>query len=84
MFFKTSPGSQGHLLSYMVNTMSAGNPAPCAANDCYCPCLPVDPFTNMGFNFNPTWISFDMPSKLWDEVTYPFPNLNSANSGMDK
>ena len=28
-----------------------------------------------------------MPSKVWDEITYPFPNFNSATIdilGMDK
>ena len=30
----------------------------------------------------PTWISNHMPSKMWDEITYPFPNFWSL--GMDK
>ena len=27
-----------------------------------------------------TWINFDprIPSKVWDEITYPFPNFNGA------
>ena len=28
-----------------------------------------------------TWISNHMSSKVWDEITYPFPN---SNGGMDK
>ena len=35
------------------------------------------------------WISNDMPSKLWDGITYPFPNFNGCtvdhwSLGMDK
>ena len=26
----------------------------------------------------PAWISNPMPSKMWDEITYPFPNFNGA------
>ena len=26
----------------------------------------------------PAWISNHMPSKVWDEITYPFPNFNSC------
>ena len=26
----------------------------------------------------PAWISNHMPSKMWDEITYPFPNFNSC------
>ena len=26
----------------------------------------------------PAWISNHMPSKLWDEITYPFPNFNGS------
>ena len=34
-------------------------------------------------NFNlraliPTWRSNDMPHKVWDEITYPFPNVNGT------
>ena len=30
-------------------------------------------------------ISNHMPSKVWDDITYPFPNFNDAWSlGMDK
>ena len=43
------------------------------------------PFANMvlltWFNFFliPVWISNHMPSKMWDEITYPFPNINNWN-----
>ena len=30
------------------------------------------------FNFNTTWISNHMPNKVWDEITYSFPNLNGC------
>ena len=26
----------------------------------------------------PAWISNHMPSKVWDEITYPFLNFNGA------
>ena len=39
---------------------------------------PVAPFTNMAQFFIPAWVSNHMPNKLWDEITYPFPNFNSA------
>ena len=26
----------------------------------------------------PAWINIHMPSKVWDEITYPFPNFNGA------
>ena len=26
------------------------------------------------------WISNHMPSKVWDEITYPFPNFNIATT----
>ena len=29
-------------------------------------------------NFNPSRISDHMPSKVWDEITYPFPNFNGC------
>ena len=28
--------------------------------------------------FSLTWISNHMPSKVWDEITYPFPNFNGC------
>ena len=30
------------------------------------------------YHFNPAWTSNHRPNKLWDEITYPFPNLNGA------
>ena len=35
------------------------------------------------FNFNPTWISYHMPSKMWDEIIYLFPNFNGWSLGKD-
>ena len=35
----------------------------------------------------PAWISNHMPSRVWDEITYPFLNFNGCNRwslGMDK
>ena len=29
---------------------------------------------------NPTWISKHMPSEVWDEITYAFPNFNGAKA----
>ena len=36
------------------------------------------PFTNMGLTLIPTWICNHMHHKVWDEITYPFPNFNDA------
>ena len=36
-----------------------------------------------GLTFIPAWINNHMPSKVWDEITYPFPNFNRS-LGMDK
>ena len=30
----------------------------------------------------PTWISNHMPSKVWNEITYPFPNFNRETVGV--
>ena len=35
---------------------------------------PVDPFTNMDESHS-TWVSNHMPNKVWDEISYPFPNF---------
>ena len=35
-------------------------------------------FLSTWINCNLSWIGDHMPSKLWDEITYPFPNLNSC------
>ena len=29
---------------------------------------------------NSAWVSYHMPSKMWDEITYPFPNFNGATT----
>ena len=45
---------------------------------------PGAPFTNMVI---PAWISNHMTNKVWDEITYPFPNFNGATIdvlGMNK
>ena len=31
-----------------------------------------------GLTYIPAWISNHIPSKMWDENTYPFPNFNGA------
>ena len=36
------------------------------------------PFYQYGLTLIPAWISNHMPSKVWDWVTYPFLNFNSA------
>ena len=33
------------------------------------------PFYNHGLTLIPAWISNHMSRKVWDEITYPFPNL---------
>ena len=30
-----------------------------------------DPFSHM--DLIPVWVGYHMPSKVWDEITYPFP-----------
>ena len=36
------------------------------------------PFYQLGLTIIPSWISNHMPSKVWDEITYPFPNFNGC------
>ena len=36
------------------------------------------PFYQNGLTLIPAWISNHMPSKVWDEITYPLPNFNGA------
>ena len=33
-------------------------------------------FYEHGLTLIQVWISNRMPSKMWDEITYPFPNFN--------
>ena len=40
--------------------------------------VPWVPFINMVKNFFPVWISNNAASKVWDEITYPFPNFNGG------
>ena len=35
-------------------------------------------YTSHGITLIPPWISNLMPCKVWDEITYPFPNFNGA------
>ena len=39
---------------------------------------PRDAFYQHGTTLIPTWISNHRPSKVWDEITNPFPNFNGA------
>ena len=34
------------------------------------------PFYLHGLTLIPAWIRNHMPSKMWDEITYPLPNFN--------
>ena len=36
------------------------------------------PFYKHLLTIIPAWISNHMPSKVWDEIIYPFPNFNGA------
>ena len=36
------------------------------------------PFYSNGLTLIPAWISNHMLSKVWDEITYPFLNVNGA------
>ena len=36
------------------------------------------PFYKHGLTWIPSWISNHTPSKVWDEITYPFLNFNGA------
>ena len=38
-----------------------------------------DPFYWHGFTLLSAWISNYIHYKMWDEITHPFPNFNSAN-----
>ena len=46
--------------------------------------IPGTPFSQHGLTFMPAWIGNHMPGKVWDEITYPFPNCNRWNLEMDK
>ena len=35
----------------------------------------LGPLLSKWSTFNPAWINNHMPSKVWNEITYPFPNL---------
>ena len=36
------------------------------------------PLLRTWMNFNPAWMNNHMLSKVWDEITYPFPNFNGC------
>ena len=38
----------------------------------------IDPCTNMWLTLISAWISNVMLGKVWDEITYPFPNFNGC------
>ena len=38
-----------------------------------------DPFYQYGLTLIPAWISYHVPSEVWNEITYPFLNFNGAN-----
>ena len=41
-------------------------------------CAGLNPLhADFGLTLIPAWISNNMPSKVWDEITYLFPNFNS-------
>ena len=42
------------------------------------PKMSWDHLYSHGLTLIPAWISNYMPSKMWDEITYPFPNFNGA------
>ena len=33
--------------------------------------------------FTPAWMSSSIYYEVWDEITYPFPNINGAGFGME-
>ena len=37
-----------------------------------------DPFYKHRLTFIPSWINNHIPSKVWDEITYAFPNFNGC------
>ena len=45
---------------------------------CMYPCLYLGPLLQTWINLFPEWISNYIHYKVWDEITYPFPNFNSA------
>ena len=37
-------------------------------------------FTNMGLTLMSVWINNHMPSKVWGEITYHFPNISGCTA----
>ena len=44
----------------------------------YSTCESYNPFCWHGLTEILTWISIRAPSKVWNEMTYPIPNVNGA------
>ena len=42
-----------------------------------------DPFYKHQLTLIPAWVGNYLPSKVWNEITYPFQNLNRAHIMMD-
>ena len=40
-------------------------------------------FYQHGLTLIPAWISNHVPSNIWNEITYPFPNFNGASLWID-
>ena len=40
--------------------------------------IDMEPALLVCYDFHPAWISNHILSKVWDEITYHFPNFNSA------
>ena len=40
--------------------------------------ISIGPFNQHGLTLIPAWLSNHMPSKVWDEIIYPFQNFNGA------
>ena len=38
----------------------------------------MGPFYQRGLAFIPAWMNNNMPCKMQDEITYPFPNFNGT------
>ena len=41
-----------------------------------------EPIYEVSIGNVPVWISNNMPSKLWNEITYPFPNFNGCTDAV--
>ena len=57
---------------------SAVSPAHSAMTECLDFCKAWGLFFQHGSTSIPAWTCSHMPSKVWDEITYPFPNFKGA------